>query len=388
MMRWVLSQWSASALLVLTLLAMTKDHAYAQIGELFKPYVPPRLEPSAPGKETSGAKEDATDFNRKAVELFRERKFSEALPLAQRALEIRERTLNVDHPDLATSLNVLASIYNEQGRHDEAEPLFRRSLAIREKVFGADSMPVAVTLNNIAWLYEVEARYADAEPLYKRSLAIREKALGPDHVDVTIVLDNLAALYEKLRRYADAEPLYKRSLAIREKALGPDHPTMVGALDNLARVYQSQGRFADADPLFQRAGAIRRRALGWDPSIPTATTQPARQPATPKLLPPDDTVRKLGLELGNMSDDLRKRYNIKDTLKGVVITDIHASSPAANQPWRPGNIIIEIADEAVSSVEEFRGKVDRMRKDGQNSALLVVAGADGEQWFVRLSLMP
>jgi S1-C subfamily serine protease len=116
-----------------------------------------------------------------------------------------------------------------------------------------------------------------------------------------------------------------------------------------------------------------------EPSMPTAMTQPATQPATPKLLPPDDTVRKLGLELGNMSDDLRKRYNIKDTLKGVVITDIHASSPAADQPWRPGNIIIEIADEAVSSVEEFRGKVDRMRKDGQNSALLVVAGADGAQ---------
>ena len=93
-MRWVLSQWSASALLVLTLLAMTNDHAYAQLGEVLKPY-------------TSGAKEDATDLNRKAVELFRERKFSEALPLAQRALEIHERTLNVDHPDLATSLSLL-----------------------------------------------------------------------------------------------------------------------------------------------------------------------------------------------------------------------------------------------------------------------------------------
>jgi tetratricopeptide (TPR) repeat protein len=255
-------------------------------------------------------------------------------------------------------------------------------------VLGADSVPVAVTLNNFAYLHEQQARYADAELLYKRSLAIREKALGPDHLDVATVLDNLAVLYEKLRRYADAEPLYKRSLAIREKALGPNHPTVAGALTNLATLYQNQGRLADAEPLFQRASAIRAGALGRDPSIPTATTQPARQPATPKLLPPDDTVRKLGLELGNMSDDLRKRYNIKDTLKGVVITDIHASSPAANQPWRPGNIIIEIADEAVSSVEEFRGKVDRMLKDGQTSALLVVAGADGEQWFVRLSLMP
>jgi len=89
-----------------------------------------------------------------------------------------------------------------------------------------------------------------------------------------------------------------------------------------------------------------------------------------------------------MSDDLRKRYNIKDALGGVVITGIHASSPAADKPWTPGNVIIEIADEAVGSVEAFRSKLDRMRKEDQTSALLVVAGRDGEQWFVRLSIVP
>jgi len=128
------------------------------------------------------------------------------------------------------------------------------------------------------------------------------------------------------------------------------------------------------------------------PLVAVTPTEPTTPPAAaaPALLPPDNRVANetLGLELGNMSDDLRKRYNIKDALRGVVITGIHASSPAADKPWTPGNVIIEIADEAVGSVEAFRSKLDRMRKEDQTSALLVVAGRDGEQWFVRLSIVP
>ena len=63
----------------------------------------------------------------------------------------------------------------------EAEPLHQRSLAIREKALGPDHPDVGTSLNNLAELYQAQGRYAEAEPLYQRSLAIREKALGPDH---------------------------------------------------------------------------------------------------------------------------------------------------------------------------------------------------------------
>ena len=39
---------------------------------------------------------------------------------------------------------------------------------------------LATSLNSLAVLYDEQGRYADAEPLYKRSLAINEKALGPE----------------------------------------------------------------------------------------------------------------------------------------------------------------------------------------------------------------
>src|ERR1700731_2808759 len=103
---------------------------------------------------------------------------------------------------------------------------------------------------------------------------------------------------------------------------------------------------------------------------------------------PDKTVVKktLGIELANMSDDLRKRYKIKDTVNGVIITGIDASSPAADKRLSPGDVIIEIAQEAVANTDDFQAKVDKLKKDGRKSALLLIAGADGELRFVALSL--
>jgi serine protease Do len=104
--------------------------------------------------------------------------------------------------------------------------------------------------------------------------------------------------------------------------------------------------------------------------------------------PADKTVVKkaLGIELANMSDDLRKKYKIKDTVKGIVITGVDASSPAADKRLSPGDVIVEIAQEAVASADDFQAKIDKLKKDGRKSALLLVAGADGELRFIALSL--
>jgi len=103
---------------------------------------------------------------------------------------------------------------------------------------------------------------------------------------------------------------------------------------------------------------------------------------------PENTVVKktLGIELANISSDLRKRYKIKDTIKGIVITGVDASSPAADKRLSPGDVIVEIAQEAVATTDEFQAKVDKLKKDGRKSALLLVAGPDGELRFVALSL--
>jgi serine protease Do len=107
---------------------------------------------------------------------------------------------------------------------------------------------------------------------------------------------------------------------------------------------------------------------------------------------PDDpatapVVKKtLGLELAGISDDLRKKYKIKDSVKGIVIVGVDAGSSAADKRLTAGDVIVEIAQEAVASADDFQAKIEKLKKDGRRTALLLVAGADGELRFVALSL--
>ena len=160
------------------------------------------------------------------------------------ALAIREKALGPDHPDVATSLNNLADLYQAQGRYAEAEPLVPARLAIREKALGPDHPDVGTSLNNLADLYRDPGPLRRGRAAVSARLAISEKALGPDHPDVGTVLNNLAELYRAQGRYAEAEPLFQRSLAITEKALGPDHPNVGTSLNNLAVLHfvQRAGR--------------------------------------------------------------------------------------------------------------------------------------------------
>jgi tetratricopeptide (TPR) repeat protein len=109
----------------------------------------------------------AHQLNQQVIELYRAGRYSEAIPLAEQVLAIREQALGPDHPDTAISLNNLALLYASQGRYGSAEPLYQRALAIREQALGPDHADTATSLNNLAALYRSQGRYAEAEHLYQ-----------------------------------------------------------------------------------------------------------------------------------------------------------------------------------------------------------------------------
>jgi serine protease Do len=98
------------------------------------------------------------------------------------------------------------------------------------------------------------------------------------------------------------------------------------------------------------------------------------------------TKKALGLDLANLDQDLRKKYKVKDTVNGVVILGVDNDSPAADKRLTPGDVIVEIAQEAVANPDDFQSKVDKLKKEGRRTALLLVAGTDGQLRFVALSL--
>jgi tetratricopeptide (TPR) repeat protein len=146
------------------------------------------------------------------------------LPQAQACAELLIQW-GFEFTEAVRLLNQAGFYLCERGRYTDAKPLYERALAIREKALDPEHPDVATSLNNLAGLYYNQGQYAKAEPLYQRALAIREKALGPEHPDVATSLNDLAGLYEARVQYAKAEPLYQRALAIRERTPGQSTST-------------------------------------------------------------------------------------------------------------------------------------------------------------------
>src|SRR5882757_9432138 len=98
------------------------------------------------------------------------------------------------------------------------------------------------------------------------------------------------------------------------------------------------------------------------------------------------TQKALGLDLATLSKDLRGKYKIKDTVKGVIVTGVDGNSDAAGKRLSAGEVIVEVAQEAVANAADVKKRVDQLKKDGKKSVLLLVSNAEGELRFVALSV--
>ena len=97
------------------------------------------------------------------------------------------------------------------------------------------------------------------------------------------------------------------------------------------------------------------------------TTSPTRRKESP-------TAKALGLTLSALSDDARKTFKLKDSVKGVLVTGVEANSPAADKGLRAGDVIEEVNQQAVEKPADVSSAIDGLKKAGQE-----VGAAAGRQ---------
>ncbi len=247
---------------------------------------------------------EARNLLLEALKLNDAGKFDNAIEVANRALEIRQKSFGPDHVDVARTLIALGTIYLtkgdlaratgyfrraeetiskisgletldyaeilhglagvafNKGELEKAEQLNLRSLSIREKVAGHESVSVANSLFNLAMLYRVLNDFSKSEQHYLKALAVREKLLGPDHADVARLLNNLGLLYYGAGDYVGAEPILRRALAIRENLFGPHHRLVSSVLNNLGLLEWKRGNYEKAETYYQRAMVAAEKTQG------------------------------------------------------------------------------------------------------------------------------
>jgi hypothetical protein len=153
----------------------------------------------------------------------------------------------------------------------------------------------------------------------------------------------------------------------------------------LATVKAEQERVAEAKPKANEAAEQQRlasvkadqeREAEAKSAIAALTSQ--QQPAVGKVL---------GLDLANLTDELRKKHNIEDRVKGVLITGVDPNSQASQKRLTPGMVITGVQLYEVPNVTELQQRIDTVKKDGKKTAMLRVTTPDGNQpRFVGFSL--
>ncbi len=194
-----------------------------------------------------------------ATQLWRAGKYSDALPLAERALEIRQKETGAENFDVSQALTVIANIYSEMAEFEKSAIFYRRAMEMREKIVGKNDITLTPILNNFGLLYKEKGDYATAETLFLRTLAIREKELDANHLLIAGILNNLGIIYKEKGNIEKSAEFYGRALAIREKALGAESADVATTLNNIANLYTDVSK---AEPLYLRALAIREKVLG------------------------------------------------------------------------------------------------------------------------------
>ncbi|HEV7684754.1 MAG TPA: TonB family protein [Pyrinomonadaceae bacterium] len=205
------------------------------------------------------------------IELYKAGKFDEALPVAKRLLELREKILGPENPGVGIALSNLAEIYRAKNNHDEAQKLYARSLGIFERDPAANSSALINVLEKLADFAFEKRDYKGSSAFLARALTLKEAAVGKDDPSLIPLLHHFANTLQAQRQFDKAETIYLRSLTIAEQRLGKRDPETISmmkdyaCLDLRTRTPYPQGpqEERETDGPGAAARKLKRRATCW-----------------------------------------------------------------------------------------------------------------------------
>ena len=109
---------------------------------------------------------------------------------------------------------------------------------------------------------------------------------------------------------------------------------------------------------------------------------PAAEEKKDEAPPASSTV--LGLSLLPLNDEMRSRFGFDAKVKGLIVGDIDPSSAAASKNIRQGDVITEAQQEPVATAKDLETAIEKVKKTGGKSVLLLVEDAKGDTRFVAI----
>lgn len=193
----------------------------------------------------------------KLGELYKEAgEFKKAEPLCWEAHDIYCEWEPRDEAALARVSSNLALIHDALGHEEDALRYYEEAVPMVEKLYGCDNLNYATLINNLAMIYKARQQLGKAETLYLRALSIYQKLHRVEHPDTASLLNNLGVFYTEAGEYDKAGNMHWRALNMRRNLYGNNHPEVAQSVSNLAVWFHAQGDFKEAAAHYKEALAL------------------------------------------------------------------------------------------------------------------------------------
>jgi serine protease Do len=212
-------------------------------------------------------------------------------------------------------------------------------------------------------------------------LGVKVQSITEDIAETLGVKENQGALISSVTPKGPAAAAGIEAGDVVLKFDGKDVSTVRG-LPKL--VAQTQiGRTVDVE--LQRKGQKKTVKVTLGRLTEDETTADGKKGPGPVETQPGSKVLT-GLTIAALTDELRQKFNINKLVKGVIVTEVDSQSAVASKNIKVGDIIVEAAQEPVTSLDDIAKSIDKIKKIGRKQMLLRVEDNKGDMRFVAVPL--
>ncbi|CAF0962908.1 unnamed protein product [Adineta steineri] len=212
-------------------------------------------------EQTSDASERAFHYNHLGCINDDHGDYEKAVWYYEKALEIEQKTLSSNHPDLTTSYNNIGSVYNKMGEYPKALSYYEKALELQQRILPSNHSDLAISYNNIGNVYNNIGDYSKALSFYEKALEIFQKTLPSNHPNSATSYNNIGYVYDEMGEYSKALSFYEKALEIREITLPSSHPSLANSYSNIGNVYNQMKEYSKSLSFYEKALEIFQKTL-------------------------------------------------------------------------------------------------------------------------------
>ena len=154
-------------------------------------------------------------------------------------------------------LNDVGCFYFASGDTEAGLRALKEGLNLKQKLLGVDHPDVGLTNGNLAYVLKGMDRNDEALLYVERAIAIEREKLGAQHPGLAFQYDTRGAILNALGRPAAARQSFQQAVGIWERELGPDDTTLASSLTGIGLSYLNEGNPLNAIEPLERATRIR-----------------------------------------------------------------------------------------------------------------------------------